>query len=72
MKKKVVGKDKSNEQNPLKKNQNDFPDVKKIEKRIATENKKKLTEVPNNIPDEESNPASPVEVPERKEENEIE
>jgi len=71
MKKRVVSQKKSDEKD-RRKGQDDFPDVKKIEKRIATENNKKLTEVPDNVPDEESNPASPVEVPERKEENEIE
>ena len=57
----------------IKKNgKTDFPDIKKIEKRIQTESGRKLTEVPDNIPDEQASPGSLVEVPERGEENEVE
>jgi len=51
------------EEDPKKKANPDFPDIKKIEKGIQTENKKKLPEVPDNIPDEQSSPHAPEEVP---------
>jgi hypothetical protein len=63
---------KKSEEKTKKSGKADFPDVKKIEKNIQTEGKKKVTEVPDNIPDEQASPGSPVEMPERNDENEIE
>lgn len=48
----------------------DVPDIRKVEKKIQTENRKKITEVPE-VPDEEPSKKSPEEMPERKEDNEV-
>ncbi|MBN8785765.1 MAG: hypothetical protein J0I84_01600 [Terrimonas sp.] len=50
----------------------DFPDIKKIEKKIQTENLKKIIEVPDRDTDDKPNTLSPIEIPERKEEDEAE
>lgn len=56
---------------PGKKAPADLPDVKKIEKKIQTDNNKKTTEVPD-TPDDESYKKPPREMPERPDENEVE
>ena len=46
-------------------------DIKKIEKKLQTENGKKMLEVPDDISENKAYPISPEELPEPKEENEI-
>jgi len=55
---------------PDKKTPVDIPDIRKVEKRIQTENKKKITEVPE-VPNEEPYTKLPGEIPERKDDNEV-
>lgn len=57
--------------NPKKGGQDYFPDIKKIEKKLQTEDGKKMLEVPDDISENKAYPISPEELPEPKEENEI-
>ncbi|MFT3748514.1 MAG: hypothetical protein QM768_09370 [Agriterribacter sp.] len=57
---------------PKKGGRADFPDVKKIEKKIQTENREKIIEVPDHDTGDKSNKPPPIEIPERKEEDEVE
>ncbi|MCC6288038.1 MAG: hypothetical protein IT249_09140 [Chitinophagaceae bacterium] len=56
---------------PEKGGKADFPDVKKIEKKIQTENQNKIIEVPDNDTGDKPNTPAPTEIPERKEEDEV-
>lgn len=57
---------------PEKADKADFPDVKKIEKTIQTENRKKIIEVPDHGTSDKPYTPPLTEIPERKEEDEVE
>lgn len=61
---------KKDKSNPKKSGKTEFPDTRKIEKKIQTANKKKIIEVPDNVPENKPYPPSPEEIPERKEDDE--